>query len=381
MLTKKRLLVLAVVAILLVAGLLARVHFGAGPATQAVCGGPFTSVEQLPDNRVTFRICAPKADYVKLVDDAGGNPEMTRDSSGLYSGTTEKPIDPGFYRYYFIVEDVRTVDPHATYFSENRDGVMGVYQVKGSGADFMDFHENVPHGAVAELRYWSRSLNAKRRLHIYMPPGYETDNTRYPVLYLLHGAGDSDNSWSTIGRANAIMDNLIAAGRARKMIVVMPFGHVPGREPSPGKQAPRAIEDFSRDLLEDVIPLVDSRYRTLNDADHRAIAGLSMGGGQTLRIGLTHPEVFHYAGLFSMSIRDSGTVEAQYGTDLDRAASQMKLVYYALGKQDPVFPSPQPVVDLLARHRIPVILNHTDGGHNWRLWQDYLYDYAPRLFQ
>jgi enterochelin esterase family protein len=339
------------------------------------CGGFYQGVEQLPDGRVTFRICAPKAETAIVSDDAGVSPALVKDATGMFAGTTDAPLPPRAYRYFFIVDGVRIVDPHATQFSENRDGVMGVFEVQGPDGGFLAFRKDVSHGAVATLDYWSGALDVKRRLHVYTPPGYEKGRGSYPVLYLLHGAGDNDSSWSTIGRANVILDNLIAAGRAKPMIVVMPAGHVPSRQPA------AALDDFGRDLLGDIMPLIAARYRTIDDANHRAIAGLSMGGAQALRIGVLHPELFHYAGIFSSTVRDPEAFEQQNGKALDEAGRRMKLVYYALGREDPFAKDPAILTGLLAKHGMKPIVNYTDGGHNWMNWQDYFYDFAPRLFR
>ena len=245
---------------------------------QTSCG-VFASVEQLPDNRVTFKLCAPSVDHVQVVEDSGTAGPMTKDSQGIFTGTTIRPLKPDYYRYYFLVDGVRTVDPLANNFGENLEGVSGIFEVTGPELNFTSFHKNLQHGPTAELFYWSKTIDAKRRIHIYTPPGYPRDSSFYPVLYLLHGGGDNDDAWGTIGRANAILDNLIASGEARKMIIVMPDGNMPfrGRTSAAIRQGPNdEADDFDQDFLNDIITLVESYYRTINDPDHRAIAGRSL---------------------------------------------------------------------------------------------------------
>jgi enterochelin esterase family protein len=200
----------------------------------------YRSAEQLPDGRVTFRLCAPAAtevlvtstDYAPAIPLGFGGPPglaMTKDTSGLWSATTAAPFAPGTYRYNFRVNGARVPDPQATRFSHERVATNSVLEVTGPEGAFQAYDPKVPHGAVSTVEYWSTTLGAKRRAHVYTPPGYTKDAARYPVLYLVHGAGDSDDSWTSVGRANYILDNIIAAGKAKPMIVVMPFGHTPER--------------------------------------------------------------------------------------------------------------------------------------------------------
>ena len=181
-------------------------------------------------------------------------------------------------------------DPAASEFSLERSNVDSLIEIKGPEGDFQTFHNDIPHGVVAKINYWSEPLGSVRRMHVYTPPGYEKDGKSYPVLYLVHGAGDSDHSWSTVGRANNILDNLIEAGKARPMIIVMPNGHTPDRPINAENMLQN--NDFSEDFLKVVIPYVDKNYRTIANADNRAMAGLSMGGAHTIQNGFTHPELF-----------------------------------------------------------------------------------------
>jgi enterochelin esterase family protein len=258
--------------------------------------------------------------------------------------------------------------------------------VPGPAGDVQTYDRAVAQGAVSEVEYWSQSLGVKRRAHVYTPPGYMKDAARYPVLYLVHGAGDSDNSWGTIGHANYILDNLIAKGTARPMIVVMPFGHTPDRPAAAGAAGAGVLnnQDFGNDLLRDLIPFVESNFRTLNGPATRAMAGLSMGGAHTIRYGLTHPELFGYVGVFSMGLSAGEEVtayEAQNEAALRRGASDFKLVYYAIVKDDFLYNRVAPTRAVLDKYGIRHVYNESDGGHTWINWRNYLADFTPRLFR
>jgi enterochelin esterase-like enzyme len=350
----------------------------------------YKSPEQLPDGRVTFRICAPDATAVTLGSSdnediapnsftGGRGRPMTKDDKGLWSVTTPNPLAPNTYRYFFFVDGVRVPDPAAREFSLERSNVDSLVEVTGPAEDFEAWHNNIPHGSVTTVEYWSEPLGVARRMHVYTPPGYEKNNKAIPVLYLVHGAGDSDDSWTSVGRANNILDNLIAAGKAKPMIVVMPNGHTPDR-PNGGGANILQNTDFGDDLLQVVIPYIDANYRTVANAENRAMAGLSMGGAHTIQNGLPHPEVFHYIGIFS--ITGGGEAwEKAHDAALKQAARSMKLVYYAYGSQDPVVRTPEQLKDTLNKYAIKLTLHETGGGHTWINWREYLNDFAPRLFR
>jgi enterochelin esterase-like enzyme len=276
--------------------------------------------------------------------------------------------------------------------------------LRGANAAF-NAEANVPHGAIREVRYDSSTLKQQRRLHVYTPPGYDADaTTRYPVLYLLHGAGDDDAGWSNGGRAGVILDNLLAAHKIVPMIVVMPNGTInmpginiaPGSAQSPVEEATRlaALEKrhdiFAAELLSNIIPTVERRYRVLSDREHRAIAGLSMGGGQALRLGPAHMDQFAYIGVFSAGLRgntnqggsDFERRDAQFLANPDVANKQLRLFWIAVGRDDDVVTdSPQRLSKLLTHDGINHEFYESAGGHTWDVWQRYLYEYAPRLFK
>ncbi|HVW87273.1 MAG TPA: alpha/beta hydrolase-fold protein [Bryobacteraceae bacterium] len=301
---------------LLIAVGLAGLVFGQQPPANAGRGrgpqGPVViSPEVLPDHHVTFRILAPDAQTVALRGGdipqlAGGGrgappnpgPTFTKGDNGVWEATIG-PIDPGAYRYNFMVDGVVVIDPQNPDISESNSRVWSLVDIPGS--DFMDT-KNVPHGAVAAVNYYSNSLGKFRRMHVYTPAGYEASGSqKYPVFYLLHGAGDSDESWTSVGRAGFILDNLIAEKKAKPMIVVMPAGHTShtqtfGRAMAPAAGGPPPRDEFLEDFVGDVMPYVEKNFRTQTDRQHRAIAGLSMGGSQTMNIAFSHLDKFAYIG-------------------------------------------------------------------------------------
>lgn len=362
--------------------------FFAGPAT-------YKSVEQLPDGRVTFRLCAPDATDARVTssDNADaipmgfspGSPSglaMTKDATGLWSATTAVPVAPDTYRYNFQVDGVRVPDPQATTFSHERVGTNSTFETVGPEGEFQTYRHDVPHGIVSKVEYWSSSLGQKRAAYVYTPPGYMNGGERYPVLYLVHGAGDSADSWTSVGRANYILDNLLAAGEAKPMIVVMPFGHTPESD----GQAMLENTAFGDDLHKDLIPHIDASFRTVADRENRAMAGLSMGGAHTIRFGLTHPQTFDYIGIFSMGLgmggpEDVARYEAANDAGLRQGARDFDLVYYAMGKDDFLYGTVAPTRAMLDKYAIEHVYNETGGGHTWINWRRYLADFLPRLFR
>ena len=360
------------------------------------------SPEALADRRLTFRLYAPRAEAVRLNGDIpgmGAGGALTKAENGVWTFTTE-PVPTGAYRYTFVVDGVSIVDPRNPAVSESLNSVSSLVNVPGS--EWMDTR-NVPHGAVASVTYYSNTLRRFRRMRIYTPPGYEQGKGKYSVFYLLHGAGDSDDSWSTVGRAGFILDNLIAAGKAKPMIVVMPAGHTRasgfgGLPPSSGARPP--ADEFEQDFLNDIMPTVEKNYRTLNGRQHSAIAGLSMGGGQTLNLAIAHQEKFAYVGVFSSGlfgafpIRRPGDSaappanarspwEEQHLAELDNAQWKkgLKLVWFRTGKDDFLLQTTRSTVDLLKKHGFNVTYDESSGGHTWLNWRDYLIEFAPLLFQ
>ena len=357
--------------------------------------GPLPLVYQSPtvldDGRVQFRICLPDAAAVKLISselpgvptgspgNGPGGQEMTRDSAGFWS-VILGPVEPGSYRYAFDVAGARVPDPRAEVFSRGFSGLRSILDVNGPRVAVQMFNSNVAHGQVSEIRYASRSLGLTRRAHVYTPPGYEHGGSqRYPVLYLVHGAGDSDDSWTTIGHANDILDNLIAAGKVKPMIVVMPYGHTPPRKGVNWW----ANTDFGNDLLMDLIPFIDGNYRTRATSQDRAMAGLSMGGNHTIQFGITHPEIFQDIGIFSMGLSDDERVKAyvqEHSADLKRRAASPGVLFYAIGRDDFLYPFVAPTRKVLDQFKIKYTYRESAGGHDWKNWRQYLIELVPQLF-
>jgi enterochelin esterase family protein len=354
-----------------------------------------TSPELSKDRHITFRILAPKADAVTLnagdiQGNVAGGRNFTKGDNGIWE-LTVGPIDPGTYRYTFNINGVPVVDPRNPAYSQSNNNLWSVIHVPG--LEFAD-EVDVPHGAVAAVHYFSKTLNKDRRMHVYTPPGYERGgDDKYPVLYLLHGSSDSDDSWVTVGRANFILDNLIAAGKAKPMIVVMPHGHTSLQMgPPPATTAPSAtprpaetVSEFDRDFLNEIKPYVESHYRVLADRPNRAIAGLSMGGGQSLSISLPHLTDYAYVGVFSAAIfqRNLPDWEKQNAAILDNAQARegLKLLWLRTGSADFLLARTKETVELLKRHGFTPVFAESTGGHTWINWRNYLNEFVPQLFK
>ncbi len=347
------------------------------------------SPEVQADRHVTFRINAPMAQNVRLTgSDIPGllqGAPMTKAENGVWE-VTLGPIDPGAYRYNFNVDRVTVIDPRNPSISESNNNVWSMVYI--AGADFMDTND-VPHGAVSAVTYYSSVLKKFRRMHVYTPPGYETGSGKYPVFYLLHGAGDCDESWTSVGRAGFIMDNLIAAKKAKPMVIVMPAGHTAQTSGLIG--AAGSQDDFIAEFSADIMPYAESHYRVQTDRQHRAIAGLSMGGTQTLGIAIPHLEQFAYIGVFSSGLiggllTASATTtswEEQHRTQLDNAALKkgLKLVWFSTGSDDRLITTSRSTVDLLKAHGFNAQFKESPGAHTWINWRNYLSEFAPQLFQ
>ena len=338
---------------------------------------PVISPEVSPDRRITFRLLAPKAETVRVMGgDMPGNgkgTEMTKAANGVWE-VTAGPVPAGAYRYNFNVDGLTVVDPRNPAISESNNNVWSLAIVPG--ADFVDTR-NVPHGAVAAVNYYSIELKAYRRMHVYTPPGYEAGKDKYPVFYLLHGSSDSDASWSTVGRAGFILDNLIADKKSKPMIMVMPAGHTSRSM----VRTPATASEFPREFATDIMPYVEKHYRVLPGRAHRAMAGLSMGGGQTLASGMPHLDQFAYLGVFSSGA--AATFEEQHMAALDNAAWKkgLKLFWIATGKEDTGLKRTEDTVAMLKKHGFDVVYKESEGGHTWLNWRDYLNEFASKLFQ
>ncbi len=353
---------------------------------------PVTSPEVSAEREVTFRIRAANADQVRVtgndMPEIGWGQEMEKDDDGIWQ-LTLGPISSGAYRYRFDVDGVAVSDPVNPATSESNGNSWSMLHVPG--AAWLD-NQQVPHGAVAEVNYYSQSLGRARRMHVYTPPGYEAESEgRYPVLYLLHGVFDCDDSWSTVGRAGFILDNLIAKRLAEPMVVVMPAGHTGPFSFGPGGLR---MDEFVRDFVADVKPHVESNYRVLTDRANTAIAGLSMGGAQTLSIGIPHLGEFAYLGVFSSGVfgidgrgprgnNDGPSWEEKNKQHLEDASLKegLELVWFATGKDDFLIETSRRTVEMLKRYDFNVTYKETEGGHTWFNWRAYLHEFAQCLFR
>lgn len=355
-------------------------------------GDTLHSVSIAPNGMTTFRIYAPEAKEVKIggtdIPESFRGKPMVQQASGVWE-VTAGPLVPGAYRYTFTIDKVSTMDPRNPSVSESNANSWSLIYVPG--ADFMDT-KNVPHGAIAEITYYSHSLHRFRRMHVYTPPGYESGSEKFPVLYLLHGAFDSDDSWSTVGRAGFIIDNLLAEGNAVPMVVVMPAGHT-GPFVFGAPPADPARDEFTEDFLNDIKPSIEKNYRVHTDRKYRAIAGLSMGGMQTLNIAIPHLDEYSSFGVFSSGIFELGgmnfmkdpgrlTWEERNTALLDNKDLKKGLthVWFATGKEDFLLNISQKTVDLLKKHGFDVEFHQSGGGHTWANWREYLNSFVPLLF-
>jgi enterochelin esterase-like enzyme len=359
------------------------------PAQTNVPGADYPRVS--PDHRVSFRLSAPDAKQV-LVRSGGdglgkGDFEMKRDEGGVWS-VTLPPAVPGFHYYWLVVDGVAVNDPGSRTFWGYGKPTSGV-EVPESGAQEYDA-KDVPHGEVRIFWYRSKVTGAMRRAFVYAPPGYDKKAfEKYPVLYLQHGAGEDETGWTTQGRMNFIMDNLIAEKKARPMLVVMESGYAEAaRKPGESRPAPSFFDftGFERLVIEDLIPAIDANFRTIADRDHRAMAGLSMGGMQTLQIALTHLDAFAWIGSFSGPPLSGFDVKTSYGgafSDPEAFNQKVRLLWLGVGSEEGRFATVvHDVHDSLEKAGIKNVLFESPGtAHEWLTWRRSLIDFAPRLFK
>jgi len=360
------------------------------PAPSNVRGREYPRIH--PDLRVTFRVTAPDAKRVQLAprgpQDNGLGPgpyDMTRGENGLWTVTTP-PARPGFHYYELLVDGFRTNDPSSeTYFgwAQQTSGL----EVPDPALDFCAA-KDVPHGQVRSLPYHSKVTGQTRRAMVYTPPEYEAGSARYPVLYLQHGAGESERAWSAQGRAGFILDNLLAARKAVPMLVVMDHGYATaaGSPPEPRPTSwvpPRGNEAFGRVVIEDLIPLIDRTYRTRADREHRAIAGLSMGAGQAMTIGLTNLDRFAWVGEFS-GVFNAFDVNTAYGgvfRDPTAVNGKLRLLWLGCGEGDRLFAGDLALHQALEKAGVRHTWFPCAGTHEWQAWRKCLFAFAPLLFR
>jgi enterochelin esterase-like enzyme len=335
------------------------------------------SSEVHPDGRATFRLRAPKAQQVGVnVQFRQGLQPMNRNKDGVWS-ITLGPVEPEIYEYSFVVDGVEIVDPTNLWLKVWLGTAKNLVEIPSKEPMFFQ-EQQVSHGTVHIHKYRSKSLRVTRGLYVYTPPGYETSqDVQYPVLYLLHGMGECVDAWTVVGRANVIVDNLLAKNKAGPLVVVMPYGHTPSAPPD--MRSLGNYGAFEKDLIKDVIPYIQQRYRVSSSRKDRAIAGLSMGGGQALTVGLGNLELFGWVGAFSSAVPRGKKLDNLLA-EVKKSNDELNLLWIGCGRKDFLFQSNQKLIERLKAENIKHVAQITDGGHEWRLWRRYLNELVPLLF-
>jgi enterochelin esterase-like enzyme len=356
------------------------------------------SPEINPDNSVTFRLLAKSAGKVGLsgnwMPGYGGVVDLKNDT-GLWTITVD-PLPSEMYNYMFVVDGVRTLDPGNAVTVRDGQRTESMFMVPGEKTALYANNE-VPHGTLEKVWYPSPTLGLERLMYVYTPPGYRDSKTVYPVLYLLHGGGGDEDAWTTLGRTPQILDNVIAAGKAKPMIVVMTNGN-PGQAAAPGvaplkaaatPQSPGAMGQgkFEESLVKDVIPFVEKYYKVIANKDSRAVSGLSMGGMQTMNLANKYPDVFSYYGVMSMGLSDMSRFgikddpQARIASLENLKKSGVKLYWIGCGKEDFLYKAATDLRKLLDDNKFPYQYLETTGGHTWTNWRIYLSELTPKLFR
>jgi enterochelin esterase-like enzyme len=366
------------------------------------------SPEVKENRQVTFRLHAPEAKAVQVTGDflpsvkmetpmgqmdGPGKAEMKKGENGVWEFTSTA-LAPELYNYSFIIDGFNTTDPSNPFLIRDVATATNIFIVAGEQADYYRTTD-VPHGTVARRWYPSPGLAMDRRITIYTPPGYEAGKDKYPVLYLLHGAGGDEEAWIALGRTAQILDNLIAQGKAKPMIVVMPNGNViqdaaPGEGSlglyKPAFMIPKTMDGTYEANFMDIVKFVESNYRVKADKANRAIAGLSMGGYHTMHISRYYPNMFDYVGLFSAAIMPREDATGKVYNDIEGTLkTQMKngtkLYWIAIGKTDFLYKANVEYREMLDNMGMKYEYVESEGGHTWRNWRVYLTQFAPRLFK
>ena len=379
-------------------------------AQQALWGAaPVVSPEIHDNNTVTFRLKAPKAVKVQVTGDflptqkiktpfgefdGPGVADLKEGKDGVWEFTTPEPLKPELYSYSFIVDDLKMMDPSNVYMIRDVATVTNVFIIGGDRADLYKVNK-VPHGTVRRMWYNSPTLGMDRRLTVYTPAGYETGGKRYPVFYLLHGMGGDEEAWIALGRTSQILDNLIAQGKAKPMIVVMTNGNA-AQEAAPGESSlgfaapsmnqPKTMEGSFETAFPDVVKFIDKNFRTLANKKNRAIAGLSMGGFHSMHISKQYPDMFDYVGLFSAAIMPGKDVKSPIYDDLEgklkiQFAKKPALYWIGIGNTDFLYKANEDYRKMLDEKGYKYIYYETGEGHIWKNWRIYLTEFAPLLFQ
>ncbi len=346
---------------------------------------PIISPEVYSDGRVTFRFRDPNAKEVLLAREGAQRVPMQKNEQGVWSVTTD-PLEPDLYGYSFVADGVSLIDPSNPRMKPNLLNTQSVVHVPGPPSLSWEVND-VPHGSIHRHFYKSAIVGDNRDFYVYTPPAYDpAGRTIYPVLYLLHGFSDDASGWTSVGQAHVILDNLIAQGKAKPMIIVMPLGYgapeVLSRSGLPRDTSlwRRNMERFSQATLQEVMPLVERLYRVSKNRTQRAIAGLSMGGAESLFTGLNALDRFAWVGAFS-----SGGLGDDYSAafpKLDSSANeQLRLLWVACGKDDRLIEGNRKFLDWLKSKQIHYTWVESSGAHTWMVWRRYLTEFAPLLFR
>ncbi len=345
-------------------------QFGNQPQTP---NDTLTSTKVLKSGDVEFKIYAPEAKDVTLGGDIipwGQDIKSVKDENGVWTITIPN-VKAGTYRYNFVVDGVKVFDPKAA----NAFETSALIDVMPNGDDeFFALRKDVPHGASSEIYYYSSTTNSMRRMHVWTPAGYNLGDEKLPVLYLIHGGGDSDVAWPNVGRAGFIMDNLLSEGECEKMIVVMPHGGID-------------TQVFVEDLQNDIIPFIESNYNVYTDNEHRALAGLSMGGLETLESFMTYPDMYSYINVMSSGWfeNDEAMYEAGDKKLAEVAPILKKTVKYLIftqgGPEDIAYNNCKSMLKVFDKHDIKYDFSEMPGGHSWLVWRNDLKNFAQNIFK
>jgi enterochelin esterase-like enzyme len=349
------------------------------PAATNVRGAKYPRI--LPDNRVIFHIKAPDAQKVQI--DLGKKYDLVKDTAGYWDVTTD-PLSEGFHYYSLLIDNVAVADPASETFYGMGRMASGI-EIPIAGENYYAL-KDVPHGTISIRRYYSSVFNEWRKFFIYTPAGYdEKINVKYPVLYILHGGGEDETGWAMQGKTDLILDNLIAEKKAKPMLVVMPDGNTNTSFADFGE---RTLKIFEAELKQCIIPFVEKNYRVKTDSKDRALAGLSMGGIQTLYVGMNNTNMFSYLGIFSSGWilpMQSKLADAQYdfmNSNLDKIKSNLKLLWIGIGgKEDIAYNNCQAMLAKFDEMKLKYIYDDYPGGHAWPVWRHDLYKFAPMLFK
>lgn len=346
------------------------------PAATNVGSGKFPQI--YPDHRVAFQVKAQNADHIQL--DLGKKYEMTKGADGIWEVTTDS-LSEGFHYYSLVIDGVAVADPASeTFYGMGRMASGLEVPFKGDGYYAL---KDVPHGEVRRVRYFSAALRSWRQFYLYTPPGYDTNTSEsYPAMYIYHGGGEDETGWANQGKTDLILDNLIAEGKANPMIVVMPDGNMPA-----SAFTENGLKQFERELTESLIPYLEKNYRVKTGKENRALAGLSMGGIQTLYAGVNNTDLFSYLGVFSsgwIAARQTEIVDAQYEymqANADKINSDLKEFWIAMGgKEDIAYENCQLMLRKFDEMKISYTYSEYPGGHAWPVWRNNVYNFAQKLF-